>query len=150
MRVVLQRVSQASVAVDGAAVGSIGEGLLLLIGITNTDTQEVAKKLAEKISKLRIFEDENGKMNRSILESGGKILAISQFTLYADCWDGNRPSFTAAARPEHAKPLYEYLMACLRECGLEVETGVFGAHMKVSLVNDGPVTIVLDSDAYSA
>ena len=146
MRVVLQRVTKSSVSVNHEVVGSIDNGFVLLIGVTETDTESVVKKLAEKISKLRVFEDESGKMNKSIVDVGGKVLAISQFTLYADCRNGNRPGFTSAARPEYAEPLYMYFVDSLREYGISVETGVFGAHMMVSLVNDGPVTIVLDSD----
>lgn len=145
MRIVLQRCSSASVAVEGSVVGQIGRGLMLLVGITHEDTEADARWLADKIAGLRIFEDEAGKMNLSVLAIGGAVLSVSQFTLYGDCRSGKRPSFTAAARPEQAEPLYETFNGLLREKGLTVETGRFGAMMAVSLVNDGPVTFVLDS-----
>ena len=146
MRFVLQRVTEASVAVDGEIKDKIGRGYLLLVGISNDDTEEIADKMIEKVARLRIFEDENGKTNLSIEQVGGEILVISQFTLYADCRKGNRPGFTNAGSPDMANRLYEYI---LKRCeGLFKNTGkgVFGADMKVSLVNDGPFTLVLDSD----
>ena len=147
MRVVVQRCSRAEVHIDGITVGQIGKGLMLLVGVTNTDTTEHADVLAKKIAQLRVFEDAEGKMNLAIGELGGAILSISQFTLYADCRKGNRPSFIRAARPETAAPLYDYFNAKLREqYNLQVETGRFGADMKVDFINDGPVTILLDTD----
>jgi D-tyrosyl-tRNA(Tyr) deacylase len=145
MRAVLQRVDRASVEVDGETVGSIGMGLLVLLGVDKGDTSANADYLADKILNLRIFADGAGKMNRSVIESGGGILAVSQFTLYGDCRKGRRPSFDDAAPPELARPLYEYFVQRLRAGKLPVETGVFQASMKISLVNDGPVTFVLDS-----
>ena len=145
MRVIVQRVSHASVRIDGAIVGEIGRGFLLLVGITHTDTKADADYLAKKVAQLRIFEDEAGKMNRALQDIGGAVLSVSQFTLYGDCAHGNRPSFVDAARPEQAKPLYDYFNRQLREAyGLRVETGHFGADMKVELINDGPVTILLE------
>jgi D-tyrosyl-tRNA(Tyr) deacylase len=147
MKAVIQRVSSASVRVDGEAVGEIGRGFLILLGVTHDDTGREAAMLAKKAAGLRVFEDEAGKMNLSLLEIGGEVLAVSQFTLYADCRQGRRPSFIGAARPEQAKPLYEAFMQELRRLGIEkVAAGVFGADMQVSLVNDGPVTILLDTD----
>ena len=145
MRVVVQRVTEAAVTVDGHKVGAIGPGLLVLLGIEENDGPEDAAYIVDKVANLRIFPDENSRMNRSILESGGEILIISQFTLHGDCRRGRRPSFTAAAKPEKAVPLYESVVEQLRAQGPRVETGVFGAHMMVSLINDGPVTILLDS-----
>lgn len=146
MRVVLQRVKHASVTIDGEVHGKIEQGHLLLVGISHTDTKEIADKLAKKCVELRIFEDENGKMNKSLLDVEGNILSISQFTLYADCKKGRRPGFDKAGKPDMAKPLYEYFNDVLRSYGVSVETGIFGADMKVELLNDGPVTILLDSD----
>ena len=146
MKVVLQRVKHASVTIDGNVYGKINQGYLLLVGITDGDTETEAKKLADKIVDLRIFEDENGKMNLGIEQVNGAILSISQFTLYADCKKGRRPSFTKAARPEISNPLYETFNGFLKDRGMHVETGIFGADMKVELLNDGPVTIVLDSN----
>lgn len=146
MRVVLQRVKHASVTIDGNVHGKIEHGLLLLVGIAQTDTKEIADKLAKKCVELRIFEDENGKMNKSLLDVQGNILSISQFTLYADCKKGRRPGFDKAGKPDMAKPLYEYFNEVLCSYGVSVETGIFGADMKVELLNDGPVTILLDSD----
>ncbi|MBQ7889000.1 MAG: D-tyrosyl-tRNA(Tyr) deacylase [Erysipelotrichaceae bacterium] len=146
MKVVLQRVKHASVTIDGNVYGKINQGYLLLVGITDGDTETEAKKLADKIVDLRIFEDENGKMNLGIEQVNGAILSISQFTLYADCKKGRRPSFTKAARPEISNPLYETFNEFLKDRGMHVETGVFGADMKVELLNDGPVTIILDSN----
>lgn len=145
MRAVLQRVERASVEVEGETVGSIGAGLLVLLGVAKGDTSAHADYLADKILNLRIFSDDAGKMNRSVIEAGGGILAVSQFTLYGDCRKGRRPSFDGAAPPELARPLYEYFVERLRAGKLLVETGVFQASMKISLVNDGPVTFVLDS-----
>ena len=147
MRVVVQRCSRAEVRIDGAVVGKIGQGFMLLVGITETDTQAEAELLAKKIAQLRVFEDADGKMNLSLREVEGAVLSISQFTLYADCRKGNRPSFIRAARPEQASPLYDYFNQTLRTAyGLQVETGRFGADMKVDFINDGPVTILLDTD----
>jgi D-tyrosyl-tRNA(Tyr) deacylase len=145
MRVVVQRVSSAAVDVGGETVGAIGKGLLLLVGVTHDDAEEDARWLADKIAGLRIFEDDAGKMNLSVLDVGGSILSVSQFTLYGDCRKGKRPNFMEAARPEQAEPLYETLNRLLRGHGLTVETGRFGAMMEVRLVNDGPVTLFLDT-----
>ena len=145
MKIVLQRVLQASVSVDGEVKGKIDKGYLLLLGVANDDTKEIADKLIEKVSKLRIFEDENGKTNLSIDQVDGEVLVISQFTLYADCRKGNRPSFVNAGAPQMANELYEYVLERCRQLFKKTECGVFGADMKVSLVNDGPFTIVLDS-----
>ena len=147
MRVVVQRCFRAEVRIDGSSVGKIGQGFMLLVGITENDTTAEADLLAKKIAQLRVFEDEAGKMNLAIRDVGGAILSISQFTLYADCRKGNRPSFIRAARPEQASPLYDYFNETLRTTyGLTVETGRFGADMKVDFINDGPVTILLDTD----
>lgn len=145
MRIVVQRCKEASVTVEGQVTGAVGPGLMLLVGITHEDTEEDARFAAEKIANLRIFEDDGGKMNLSVLETGGAILSVSQFTLYGDCRKGRRPNFMAAARPEQAEPLYERFNALLREQGLQVGTGVFGAMMEVSLVNDGPVTLIVET-----
>lgn len=145
MKVVLQRSKAASVTVDGAVAGAIDSGYVLLVGITHEDSQEDVLYLAKKIANLRLWEDTDGKMNHSILKHGGAILSVSQFTLYGDAKKGNRPSFTSAARPEVAEPLWEAFNQALREHGLHVETGVFGAMMDVALINDGPVTILLES-----
>lgn len=145
MKVVLQRSGQAAVQVDGETTGSIDKGYVLLVGVTHSDSEEDAAYLAKKIAGLRLWEDAEGKMNHSILEVGGDILSISQFTLYGDVKKGRRPSFIGAARPEQAKPLWEYFNHKLEEEGLRVQTGIFGAMMDVELVNDGPVTIILDS-----
>ncbi|KOY81031.1 D-tyrosyl-tRNA(Tyr) deacylase [Lysinibacillus macroides] len=145
MKIVLQRSKAASVTVDGAVTGAIDQGYVLLVGITQEDTQEDIAYLARKVANLRLWEDAEGKMNHSILEHGGAILSVSQFTLYGDVKKGNRPSFTGAARPEVAKPLWEAFNQTLREYGLQVETGIFGAMMEVALINDGPVTILLES-----
>lgn len=144
MRIVLQRAKAAHVTVDGAVTGAITHGYVLLVGVTHEDTQAQADWLAEKIAGLRLFEDEEGKMNRSIDEVDGQILSVSQFTLYADTRRGRRPSFSEAARPETAEPLWLYFNDRLRTLGLQVETGVFGAMMDVELTNDGPVTIILE------
>ncbi len=145
MRAVVQRVTSASVEVEGTIAGEIGPGLLVLVGVTKTDTAKDAAFLAEKIVNLRIFADGNGKMNRSLVESGGAMLAVSQFTLYGDCRKGRRPSFDAAAPAEQARALYESFIVAARSAGVRVETGVFQAHMRVSLVNDGPVTLLVES-----
>jgi D-tyrosyl-tRNA(Tyr) deacylase len=144
MKIVLQRVSSASVKVDSLLVGSIDHGMLLLIGFSSNDTEESILPTIEKIVKLRIFSDEEGKMNKSVLDVNGSALLVSQFTLYADTKKGNRPSFIEAARPEQAIPLYEFFIAEMKKRISKVETGIFGADMKVELVNDGPVTIVFD------
>jgi len=145
MRVVLQRVKEARVDVAGATVGSISTGLLILIGVTTTDTRQDADYLADKIIYLRIFGDDDRRMNRSILEVGGSLLVVSQFTLYGDCKKGRRPSFDQAAPPEQARELYEYFVERLSSRNIIVQTGVFQAEMQIHLVNDGPVTFVLDS-----
>jgi len=146
MRALVQRVSEASVTVDGRVTGAIGPGLLVLAGITGDDTAEDREWLVRKIVALRVFDDDAGVMNRSVIESGGSILAVSQFTLYASTRKGNRPSYTAAARPEFAEPAFsEFVAALSAALAKSVPTGVFGAHMAVQLVNDGPVTIWLDS-----
>ena len=149
MRVLLQRVQQAHVDVAGAIVGAIGHGLLVFVGVTSSDTPRDADYLADKIIQLRIFPDDAGRMNRSLMEAGGALLVVSQFTLYGDCNKGRRPSFDKAAPPEQARSLYEYLVQRLRASNATVETGVFQAEMQVHLVNDGPVTFVLDSDKNS-
>ena len=147
MRILIQRVISASVVVDGAVTGAIDHGLLLLVGVTHTDTEAIEDRMADKVVKLRIFSDEKGLMNRSVIDVGGGLLAVSQFTLYADAKGGNRPSYTAAARPEQASPAFDRFVSKLAaRLGKPVSTGVFGADMKVTLVNDGPVTIWLDSE----
>ncbi|HTX14372.1 MAG TPA: D-aminoacyl-tRNA deacylase [Candidatus Baltobacteraceae bacterium] len=146
MRIVLQRVSRASVAVDGRVAGEIGAGLAVLVAVGREDSSATAASMAEKIVNLRVFNDDQGKMNRSLLDTGGAVLVVSQFTLYGDARGGRRPSFILAAPPELGKALYEEFVAALRALGLRVETGVFQAHMSVDLVNDGPVTILLDSN----
>jgi D-tyrosyl-tRNA(Tyr) deacylase len=145
MRAILQRVSRAAVQVNGALVGEIGAGYLVLLGITHRDGAAEAVLLARKVAGLRVFEDEDGKMNLSIVETRGQILVVSQFTLYGDTRKGRRPSFINAARPEQAEPLYQHFCNLLSEQGILVATGIFGAHMAVELVNDGPVTIILDT-----
>ena len=147
MRVILQRSKNASVMVDGNITGAIDKGYVLLVGITHTDTEEDVAYVAKKIADLRIWEDEEGKMNRSILEVGGDILSVSQFTLYADTRKGKRPSFIEAARPEVAEPLWLAFNEQLTSHGLHVETGIFGAMMDVALINDGPITIIVESKA---
>ncbi len=144
MRALLQRVSRAEVRVDGASVGRIERGILVLVGFTASDSVEGAGWMADKVCDLRIFADDAGKMNRSVGEAGGGVLVVSQFTLYGDAQTGRRPSFIAAARPEQAEPLYERFVARVRERGLPVATGRFGAMMEVELVNDGPVTLWLE------
>jgi D-tyrosyl-tRNA(Tyr) deacylase len=143
MRAIVQRVSSARVVVDGEAVGSIGRGLCVLLGVARDDREEDAERLAGRVARLRIFENDDGRFDRSLLDIGDEALVVSQFTLIADTEKGNRPSFGAAAPPEQAEPLYEAFCAALRELGLVVATGRFGARMAVELVNDGPVTIVL-------
>jgi D-tyrosyl-tRNA(Tyr) deacylase len=145
MRAVVQRVSEARVEIDGEVVGEIGNGLLVLLGITHGDTPEQAEWLAEKIVGLRIFEDDEGKMNRDVIEVGGGILVVSQFTLYGDCRKGRRPSFIEAAPPAVAVPLYAAFVDGLRARGVRTATGRFGAMMRVELVNEGPVTLIVDS-----
>lgn len=146
MRCVVQRVTQASVTSGGTLAGSVGPGMMVLIGVSAEDTEKDLKYMAEKVPNLRIFDDENGVMNRSILDAGGSILAVSQFTLYGDARGGRRPSYIRAAKPDMADRLYEQLVAAWRNKGIHVETGVFRTEMQVSLVNDGPVTILLDSE----
>ncbi|MBS4191423.1 D-tyrosyl-tRNA(Tyr) deacylase [Bacillus sp. FJAT-49705] len=145
MRVVVQRSKEAKVKVNGDIVGSITKGFVLLVGVTHDDKDKDAAFLADKIANLRVFEDDNGKMNLSILDKGGEILSVSQFTLYGDCRKGRRPNFMEAAKPDHALKIYEAFNAFLEEKGLKVETGKFGAMMDVQLVNDGPVTLILES-----
>lgn len=145
MKVVLQKSKEASVAVNGEVKGAINSGLVLLVGVTHDDSEQDAAWLAEKIVHLRIFDDESGKMNHSLLDRGGSILSISQFTLYGECKKGRRPNFMKAAAGAQAEELYDTLNRLLREKGVNVETGVFGAMMDVSLVNDGPVTLILDT-----
>ena len=145
MRAVVQRVSEASVVVEGAVVGAIGRGLLVLVGVEAGDGEGDVAYIADKVAGMRVFNDAAGKFNLSLSEVGGAVFVISQFTLYGDCRKGRRPSFTEAAQPAAAIPLYERVIARLREQGFEVATGVFGAHMDVRLVNDGPVTLLLDS-----
>jgi D-tyrosyl-tRNA(Tyr) deacylase len=145
MRAVVQRVSRARVTVDGEVTGEIGQGLLVLLGVGKDDTQAAADYLANKIAALRVFDDQNGKINLSVVDIGGAVLAVSQFTLYADTQKGNRPSFNMAASPDQARQLYEYFVERIRAAGLRCETGKFQAMMQVELVNDGPVTILLDS-----
>ena len=145
MKIVVQRVKNAKVEVDGNVVGKIDNGFLVLLGVTHTDTKENADYLVKKLCKLRVFTDEDGKMNLDIKKVNGKLLIVSQFTLYANCSDGNRPSFIDAAKPKQAEDLYEYFCnKCKEEYGIEVEKGIFGADMKVSLLNDGPVTIIIE------
>lgn len=146
MKIVLQRVARARVTVDGQETGSIGKGFLVLLGVSQTDTEEIADRMVDKIGKLRIFEDGNGKTNLSLADVKGAILVVSQFTLYADCKKGNRPSFTKAGAPDLANRLYEYVLERFRGYADQVEKGCFGEHMEVELLNDGPFTLVLDSD----
>ena len=144
MRIVLQRSKEARVTVDGQIVGAIEKGLVLLVGVTHEDTEETARFLADKVVNLRIFEDEDGKMNHSLLDVGGSILSVSQFTLYGDCRKGRRPNFMDAARPDHATEIYNLFNEELKKKNVAVETGIFGAMMDVQLVNDGPVTLILE------
>lgn len=144
MKIVIQRVTNASVEVEGKTAGSIGRGFLILLGISNDDTKEKVEKAVQKIFRLRIFSDENGKTNLSIGDVGGEVLVVSQFTLYADCRKGNRPSFIGAGAPDYANSLYEYFIEYSKKYFTKVEHGVFGADMKVSLINDGPFTVVIE------
>ena len=146
MKLVIQRVTHASVTVDNNVIGKIGKGYMVLIGVSDTDTKEIADKMLDKMIKLRIFEDENGKPNLSLADVGGELLLISQFTLYANCKKGNRPSFIEAGSPDHANALYEYIIEKCKERVDVVEQGEFGAEMKVELLNDGPFTVILDSE----
>lgn len=146
MKLVIQRVTHASVTVDNNVIGKIGKGYMVLIGVSDTDTKEIADKMLDKMIKLRIFEDENGKTNLSLADVGGELLLISQFTLYANCKKGNRPSFIEAGSPDHANALYEYIIQKCKERVDVVEQGEFGAEMKVELLNDGPFTVILDSE----
>ncbi len=146
MRFVVQRVTESSVAVDARIIGKIDRGYLVLIGIDRTDTKEKAEKMVKKLLGLRIFEDENGKINLDLKSVNGSLLLVSQFTLYADCRKGNRPSFINAGEPQMANELYEYIISLCRQEIQIVETGEFGADMKISLINDGPFTVILDSD----
>ncbi|MCM3599459.1 D-aminoacyl-tRNA deacylase [Robertmurraya korlensis] len=145
MRVVVQRSKKASVTVDGQTIGEITKGFVLLVGITHSDTTEDAKYVAEKIVNLRVFEDQEGKMNLSLSQVEGEILSISQFTLYGDCRKGRRPNFMEAAHPDHASVIYDQFNQLLRDQGVKVETGQFGAMMDVDLINDGPVTLIIES-----
>lgn len=145
MRVVVQRSKEASVTVDGKTIGEITKGFVLLVGITHSDTTEDAKYVAEKIVNLRVFEDQEGKMNLSLSQAEGEILSISQFTLYGDCRKGRRPNFMEAAHPDHASVIYDQFNQLLRDQGVKVETGQFGAMMDVALINDGPVTLIIES-----
>ena len=144
MKFVIQRVTEANVKVDGKIIGEISKGFMVLIGVGQDDTKEIADKMVKKLVGLRIFEDENGKTNKSLADVDGQLLMVSQFTLYANCKKGNRPSFTEAGEPHRAEELYEYMVAKAREQVPVVETGVFGAEMEVSLVNDGPFTVILE------
>lgn len=146
MKLVIQRVQEASVSVDQEVVGKIGHGFMVLLGVSQTDTEEIADKMFQKLLKLRIFEDENGKTNLDIKSVNGELLIISQFTLYADCRKGNRPSYTNAGNPDLANELYEYIIAQCQKEFPNVQHGIFGAYMKVSLLNDGPFTIIFDSE----
>lgn len=146
MRAVIQRVARAGVEVEDGAAAAIGPGLAVLLGVGESDTEADAGRLAERTAHLRVFEDEGGKLNRSLLEAGGEVLVVSQFTLYGDVWRGRRPSFTRAAEPGKGEALYRRYVATLRELGVAVATGEFGARMRVSLVNDGPVTILMDTE----
>lgn len=146
MKFVIQRVEEASVRVEDTITGQIGKGFLVLIGVGEKDTREIADKYIRKMIGLRIFEDENGKTNLSLADVNGSLLLVSQFTLYANCRKGNRPSFTEAGNPQKANELYEYIIGECRKCISDVQTGIFGAEMKVSLVNDGPFTIILDEN----
>lgn len=146
MKFVIQRVSSANVSVENKIVGSIDSGFIVLIGITHTDNYETADALVKKLLALRVFTDEQDKMNLSLKDVNGSLLLVSQFTLYADCTHGNRPSFTNAAKPDYANNLYEYIIDKCKNEGINVQTGIFGAKMNVTLINDGPVTIILDSN----
>ena len=149
MKAVYQRVTEASVTVEGTQIAAVGNGVLLLVGVCDGDTQQEAQVLAKKVAELRVFCDENDKMNLSVLDIGGSVLAVSQFTLCASTARGRRPDFFGAAKPDVAKPLFDYFVDCLRQNGVtDVQTGEFGADMKVRLLNDGPVTILLDTDTW--
>lgn len=145
MKLVIQRVAHANVVVGGQVIGEIGKGFMVLVGVGHGDTEEIADKYLKKMLNLRIFEDENGKTNLSLNDVGGELLLISQFTLYANCKKGNRPSFVDAGAPDEAERLYEYMIKRARETGIKVATGSFGADMKVSLLNDGPFTVILEN-----
>lgn len=145
MKIVLQRVKHSSVKIDGQIHGQIENGFMVLVGFKDGDNVDIIDKMIDKMIHLRVFEDEQGKMNLSLLDTKGSILSISQFTLYADCRKGRRPGFTDAAKPDQAIPLYDYFNKKIKDLGIHIETGIFGADMKVSLLNDGPVTIILDS-----
>ena len=147
MRAVLTCVKSASVTVDGTEIAHIGQGFLILLGVTHEDTEAQAVKLADKLMGLRVFKDENGKMNRSLSDVGGEVLVVSQFTLYGNCKKGRRPEFLSAARPEVAVPLYEKFVSLCRDKGRSVQTGEFGAYMDVAAVNDGPMTLIVDTDS---
>lgn len=146
MKFVIQRVSSANISVDNKIVGTIDSGFLVLIGITHTDNHEIADALVKKLLNLRVFTDEQGKMNLSLKDVNGSLLLVSQFTLYADCTHGNRPSFTNAAKPDYANDLYEYIIDKCKNESINVQTGIFGAKMDINLINDGPVTIIFDSN----
>lgn len=146
MKILVQRVLEASVKIDGKQISKIEKGFLVLVGITHNDTEKQADYLVKKVTNLRVFEDENGKMNLGIKDIGGKLLIVSQFTLYGNCENGNRPSFTEAAKPEYANKLYEYFCKKCEESGIEVQKGIFGADMKVNLINDGPVTLMIEKN----
>ena len=148
MKLVVQRVKKAKVEVDKKIVGSIDKGFLVLLGVTHTDNEQIADYLVKKLCNLRVFKDDNDKMNLSIKDINGKLLIVSQFTLYADCSKGNRPAFVNAAKPEIANKLYEYFCNKCKENGIEVQKGIFGANMQVSLLNDGPVTIILEKSSF--
>lgn len=148
MKIVVQRVKNAQVDVEGKTVGKIGKGFLVLVGITHNDTKKQADYLVKKLCKLRVFTDENDKMNLGLKDINGELLIVSQFTLYADCSQGNRPSFTEAAKPDQANELYEYFCSECEKNQVHVEKGIFGADMKVSLLNDGPVTIILEKEGF--
>lgn len=148
MRFLIQRVNHANVQVDSQIIGQIRKGFLVFIGVSQEDTQEIADKMVRKLIGMRIFEDENGKTNLSLKDVGGQILLVSQFTLYANCKKGNRPSFIESGDPKEANRLYEYMIQKIRETGIPVQTGEFGAEMKVSLINDGPFTILLDDKTF--
>ena len=145
MRLVIQRVNEASVEIDGKINGAIQKGFMVLVGINNEDSEIIIEKMVDKLIHLRIFEDENEKLNLSLLDVQGEILSISQFTVYANCKKGRRPSFLEAAKPDVSKPLYDYFNQCIEKKGIHIETGIFGAMMNVSLINSGPTTIILDS-----
>lgn len=146
MRAIVQRVKKSELYINNELYSKIDKGFLVLLGVTETDTEEDMKALADKILKLRVFEDENGKMNLSVFDIGGELQVVSQFTLYADCHHGNRPSFINAAKPDFANPMYEKFVDYCKNTGINVETGVFGADMKINLINDGPVTIALEAE----